>query len=218
MGICESLLRGGQTFFTALQELTHLAAKDHRGQLISVRNAFGFAEVPSIGALKIDDTTSIVEGADSFLILMDESHEFHRRTPSDRTTWCDSSPIAGEKQRRFAPVFNGTGFCSRSPRSAMLAPMARKSPGLIPRIDQRAMICSMVNTQSRRVNFCLTLPSIDNSTSMLSSSFRAGRTNMAGPMEVLEGKFFPSKLLVVRPSRRLMSRAVMSIRTVTPET
>ena len=100
----------------------------------------------------------------------------------------------------------------------MLAPMAKKSPGLMPRIDQRAMICSTVKTQSRRINFCLTLPSTDNSTSIASSSFLVGFTNIAGPREVLEGKFFPSKLLVVNPSRRLMSRAVMSIKSIAPAT
>src|SRR5262249_27089646 len=210
-----------QSSFTAPQELTHVGAENHRSQLICVSNAFGFAEIRGIGALKINDMPGIFDRADSLLILMNKSNKFHRHTPSDSTTWCDNSPIAGEKQRRFAPGFNGTGFCSRSPRSAILALMAKKSPGLIPRIDQWAMICSTVKTQSQSVNFCLTVLSIDNSTLIACSSSRVQFTRIAGPSDVLDGKFLPSRpsrLLVVKPSLRLMSRAVMSTRRVMPAT
>src|SRR5262249_24453928 len=203
-----------QSFFTTPQELRHVGAENHRSQLICVSNAFGFAEIRAIGALKINDMPGIFDRADSLLILMNKSNKFHRRTPSDSTTWCDNSPIAGEKQRRFAPGFNGTGFWS--PRSAILAPMAKKSPGLIPRIDQWAMICSTLKTQSQSVNFCLTVPSIDNSTSIACSSSRVQFTTIVGPSDVLDGKFLPSRLLVVKPSLRLMSRAVMSTRRVMP--
>src|ERR1700757_1262590 len=115
--------------------------------------------------------------------------------------------MADEEQRMAEPGLSGTGFCSRSLSSDMLAPRASQSPGLIPRIDQRAMICSMLKTASRRANLCFVTPSRDKVAAKLSSSFLDLVSNTAGPSEVLEGKFLPSKLLVVAPSRRFTSRA-----------
>src|SRR4029077_19683697 len=109
--------------------------------------------------MQIDNTVKVIDDADAFLIVMQECDELHRSTPFAAPTWCDSSPIAVEEQRIVEPILSGTGFCSRSPAIAMLAPMASQSPGLMPRIDQRVMICSTVKTQSRSANFCLTAPS-----------------------------------------------------------
>src|SRR5258707_11555595 len=121
-------------------------AENDRGQGIPGGLGFDIAKIGPIGLMQIDDSSQIIDGTDAFLIFMSESDELHRRNSPAETTWCDSSPMAGVEQRIVEPILTGTGFCSRSPAIAMLAPMASQSPGLMPRVDQRAMICSTVKT------------------------------------------------------------------------
>src|SRR5262249_48331924 len=82
----QSFAGGIQALFTPPQEFNHVSAEYDGCQFLRPRFVVCFAQVPLVSPLKIDDMTRIVDGANSGLIVIGKSHEFHRSRPSEETT------------------------------------------------------------------------------------------------------------------------------------